>query len=391
MSGETGPGPKRLWYGLAFVVLVAIVALVVVSQRKGSPPPPQGLTFKMAAVLPLSGNSAAVGTPKREAIQLALDRIAVLHPQLKLDVVFEDSLGSPKDGVSAFTKAISVDRVGLAFVDMTTIVNACTPIADSNRVLMFAGSAEAGITDRSSFVYRVFPGGNQEVDLLARYLLSLEPAPSLFLLHTNEFYGHSVRDLLTARLAGSRVKVVGSEEYSLGDSEFRAQVTKAKESGASRIALLGYGIKYAQILKQAQELGLQSNQFVSNVGAANATVVSLPPELTEGIVFAGPAYNLRLARLDEFPLQKAMVEAYRTRFGKEPDFRVAFVYDTMLLLADALVRAGSLEGLPQAIASQPEFQGASGRIVIQGNRDAVVEMALLRFSQGKVTELAPLN
>jgi branched-chain amino acid transport system substrate-binding protein len=376
------------WLLVAAVALVVAVVAVVLIRGSGSHAGGDR-TITMAAVLPLSGNTAAIGTPKREAIQLALDEIGRSHPKLSLNVAFEDSRGTPRDGVSAFSKVIATNGVKLAFVDMTTIVNACTPIADSNRVLMFAGSAEAGITDRSAFVYRVFPGGDQEVELITKHLLSLPPPQKLFLLHTNEFYGHSVRDLIKKRLSGTAIEILGAEEYALADSDFRAQLSKAKASGATRLLLLGYGMEYTRILKQAQELGISASQVVSNLGAVNATVTALPTELTEGMVFAGPAFNLRLEKLDSYPKQKAMVEAYKARFGKEPDFRVAFVYDTMMLIAKALEEAGGTEGLPAVLARTPSFEGVSGRISLPPNRDAVVDMVLARYEGGNVVALEP--
>jgi len=376
------------WLLVLAVALVAAVVAVVLIRRSG-PHAGGDRAITMAAVLPLSGNTAAIGTPKREAIELALDEIVRSHPKLSLNVVFEDSRGTPRDGVSAFSKVIATNGVKLAFVDMTTIVNACIPISDSNRVLMFAGSAEAGITDRSSFVYRVFPGGDQEVELITKHLLSLPPPQTLFLLHTNEFYGHSVRDLIKKRLAGSAIKVLGAEEYALADSDFRAQLSKAKASGATRLLLLGYGMEYTRILKQAQELGISASQVVSNLGAVNATVTALPAELTEGMVFAGPAFNLRLEKLESYPKQKAMVKAYKARFGKEPDFRVAFVYDTMMLIAKALEEAGGTEGLPAVLTRTASFEGVSGRISLPPNRDAVVDMVLARYEGGNVVAVEP--
>jgi branched-chain amino acid transport system substrate-binding protein len=377
------------WSGAVAALVILLLVVAGIAWEKGYFRSSSGNpSYKMAAILPLTGNSAAIGTPKKEAIELAVTEISRLYPVLDLKITFGDSLGTPRDGVAAFSKAVSTDHAHLAYVDMTTIVNATLPLLDSNRVYTLAGSAEAGITERSPYLFRVFPGGNQEISLITDYLTGFDPAPTVFLIHTNEQYGRSVNELLTTRLKDTKVRMLGSEEYSLADSDFRAQLTKARESQADLVVLLGYGIRYPQILKQAQELGIAPGRFVSNLGAVNAPVIALPPELTNGMVFAGPAFNLRMKHLDDFPTQRAMVEAYRSRYGKDPDFRVAFVYDSMIMLADALVRAGSLESLPRALIGQI-YHGASGRIEMGTNRDALVDMVLARYDHGEIVVLKP--
>jgi len=337
----------------------------------------------MVAVLPLTGNLAVVGTPKREAMELALEQGKQEFPDVQLTISFQDSLGQAKDGVAALNQAISLSKPDFAFVDVTPIVDATLPIIQANKLPTFAGSAQAGITKRSEFVFRIFPGGDQEIRMLGDYLKRRNPK-GVFVVHSNELYGRSVNDLLKAR--NQDFTVVGSDEYALSDRDFRTQLTKARDSKAEVIVLLGYGSEYQLILQQAHELGISPSSIVSNLGAVNIGVIKLAPELTEGMTFAGPQFALRTEQNSYAP-QARLIAAYRKKYGRDPDFRVAFVYDTIMLLLKALHDQGNPQKASTQLMEIKDYEGASGRLTITANRDALVDLVLARYTNGVPTKL----
>jgi branched-chain amino acid transport system substrate-binding protein len=370
---------KRTVIAVSVVVAIAILLSILYVYKR-----PTKSGHKLVAVLPLTGNLAVVGTPKREAMELALEHGRHDFPDVDLSIMYQDSLGQPKDGVAALNQAISLHKPDFAFVDLTPVVDAAIPVADANRLLMFAGSAQAGITKKSKYVFRIFPGGDQEVSLVADYLRKRSPK-GVFVLHTNELYGRSVNNLLKTR--SSDFTIVGSEEYGLADRDFRTQLTKARDSGAEVIALFGYGSEYPLLLQQAHELGIQPSKFVSNLGAVNIGVIKLQPELTEGMTFAGPLFALRSNNLDSYPPQKRLVEAYKQKYGRDPDFRVAFVYDTIMLLFKSLHDAKAAGQVSAQFLGVNNYEGTSGHITITPDRDAIVELVLATYKAGVPTRL----
>lgn len=338
----------------------------------------------MLAVLPLTGNLAVIGVPKREAMELALEKGRAAFPGVKLTIDYQDSQGMPKEAISIINQALALRRPDLLFVDLTPVVDATIPLADASKIPMFAGSAQAGITARSPAVFRVFPGGDQEVRLLTDFLRR-QPNSGVFALHPNELYGRSVRKALEAQRTS--ITLLGAEEYGLGDRDFRPQLIKARESGAAIIVLLGYGSEYATLLRQAAEVGIPASRIVANLGAVNTGVLQLPPELTDGMTFVGPAFALR-ANDSAPPEQRELVTAYQQKYQRAPDFRVAFVYDTVMLLQQALQSAGSVEQLSTRLTSTRDYAGASGRISLGETRDAAVEMVLGRYQGGRPVPLS---
>ena len=68
------------------------------------------------------------------------------------------------------------------------------------------------------------------------------------------------------------------------------------------------------------------------------------------------------------------VAAYKAKYnGETPDAMAALGYDSAMVLADAIKRAGSTDGpkLRDALAATKDFPGVTGTITLDANRDAV--------------------
>jgi len=116
--------------------------------------------------------------------------------------------------------------------------------------------------------------------------------------------------------------------------------------------------------------------------------MQLSPELTEGMVFAGPAFAIRSEEPKAYPPQQRLVEAYQKKYGHPPDFRVAFVYDTVMLLLQAVHNAKNLDEVRGQLCKINGYEGASGRVSISDTRDAIVDLVLGKYQFGKVIALS---
>ena len=338
--------------------------------------------YKLVAVLPLTGHLAAIGTPKQEAMELALENTSELYPDLEFEIEYQDSSASATNAVSIINQAIATDTPDSFFIDMTSVADACIPIVDEKNIMTFVGSAQAGITNRSDQIFRIFPGGDQEVKMIIGHLINRAPQ-GVFVLHSNELYGASVKKALLAHSAD--INFLGFEEYGIIDKDFRVQLAKAKASNAEVIAIFGYGNAYASILQQAQELEIRPENIVANLGAVNIGVTNLRPDLTEGMVFVGPSFALNSGSASASKEQREMVEAYVNKYKKEPDFRVAFIYDTIMLLARELNSTNDLAEVRKRLQNIQSYDGVSGKISITDSRDAQVDMVLGIYKDGRPT------
>jgi branched-chain amino acid transport system substrate-binding protein len=81
------------------------------------------------------------------------------------------------------------------------------------------------------------------------------------------------------------------------------------------------------------------------------------------------------------------VAAYKRRFGQAtaPDSNASLGYDSVLLLADAITRAGSTDRarIRDALAATKDFPAVTGRITIDEKRDAAKTAVIITVRNGR--------
>jgi branched-chain amino acid transport system substrate-binding protein len=88
-----------------------------------------------------------------------------------------------------------------------------------------------------------------------------------------------------------------------------------------------------------------------------------------------------------FPAGRAVAEAYRAAYGEsplQPDAILA--HDAVMVLADAVRRAGSLdrEKIVTALARTRDFPGGTGTITLDENRNPTgKDVSIMRFAGGQ--------
>ena len=109
----------------------------------------------------------------------------------------------------------------------------------------------------------------------------------------------------------------------------------------------------------------------------------------------GTYYSTHYSPEDRSPIVQGFVARYRARFGGEtPDAMAALGYDSAMVLADAIRRAGTVEGpaLRTAVAATRNFPGVTGRTTINAERNADKAAAIFTIKDGKfkfVQSIAP--
>ena len=362
------------------ICLALIGGLVYVIKNNNKIQEDDSNVVKIGAVLPTTGNSAVIGEPKKRAFDIAMDQFN--EGGKRLEVVYEDSHGVAKDGVAALNKLFMDKDIDCFYIDLTPVVNACVPQINTHKIITFAGSAQPEITDASDYLFRIFAGGDQEVEMMADLLIS-ESVQNVFVLHTDELYGINAANLLKELFEEKGGVVIGDEEYPMNNVDFKEQLLKAKDLNPDRIVLMGYGNEYSVLLKQAQELGISSDRFVCNLGGSNKTVTELSAELIEGMHFIGPRFSYLLSNNALEPEMKNFVEKYQAKYNEIPDFRAAYAYDMVVIFMDVFANGEKTqEEMMSDFIKIKNFKGASGSITFKENGDTDTDLVTAYYNNG---------
>jgi branched-chain amino acid transport system substrate-binding protein len=179
-------------------------------------------------------------------------------------------------------------------------------------------------------------------------------------------------------------ETVAELDYNGGDKDFKAQLTAIKGAAPQAVFVPGYYTDVALICIQAKELGLNVPLFGGD-GWESEKLLEIGKEAVEGHYFSthySPDQGSeKVARF---------VEAYKKKYnGKTPDAMAALGYDSMMVLADAIKRAGTTEPakLRDAIASTRDFPAVTGTLTLDASRNATKSAVILQVKGGKFVYL----
>ena len=332
----------------------------------------------------LTGKEAAFGVAGRKGIELAVAELNAAGGVLGRPIEFlvEDIASKSGESATAVKKLIARDKV-VAILGGNASSNSleAAPFCQAAHVPMIAiSSTSPKVTAMGSYIFRVCfidPFQGTVMAKFARHTLKLQKVALL----TSVSSPYSVdlakyfRETFTA-LGGT---VVLEQKYSEGDKDFKAQLTAIKAAGVDGIFVPGYYTEAALIAKQARELELTGPLFGGDGWEA--------PQLIEigGKAMEGTYYSTHYSPENSSPAVQNFVKKFRARFaGETPDAMAALGYDSAMVLADAIKRAGTTEGpkLRTAIAATKGYDGVTGKTTIDSHRNATKAAVVITVKDG---------
>ena len=341
-------------------------------------------TIRVGEVDPLTGGVSQFGIGCHQGFVLAFEQINAQGGILgqTIELVTEDDQSKPGQSATAVRKLIAQDKVIAILGDATSSATLeSAPIAQSDKIPMITPTAtNPRITEVGDFIFRVCFLDEFQGRVLARFAWEKLKAQRIFTL-TDVKQDYSV-DLLKffkdefTKLGGT---IVGEQSYSTGDIDFRAQLTPIRGTKPDAVYVPGYYQEVALIVKQGRQIGL-TMPFIGCDGWANQALLTIGGKAMEGSFFTN-----HFSPEDQTSIVKSFVEKYQGKYGVPPDTFSALGYDAARLLADAIQRAGSSnsQAVRDAIAKTAGFQGVTGQISLDANRNASKPGLVVTVKGGK--------
>lgn len=370
---------KRTALGI-IVGIVLVVILAVVFKRV----PPPATAIPVGISLPLSGDAAPYGKEALNAMNLAVDQINAAGGinGRHLELFVEDDKGTVKDGVAALNKVLAEHSDVQVFIGgaFSQIASAQLPICERKGIVLFSPFASnPDLSKPGDCFFRCWPSDTaegREMALFARNRLKLD---TVALFTSSSDYGRGLKAVFESAFTGAGGKIPVAEEFKEGDTDFRAQLTKIKSRSPKAVYLVGWYKEYAQILRQAKELGLDA-QILSCVTFNKPELLELAGSAAEGAIFTEPAYS----PTDKVPVVASFVTAYRQRFNTEPGTYAAHGYDAVRIIAKAMEAGITAESVKKALYGIKDFPGVTGATTFDENGDVRKPVQFRKVSNGRL-------
>ena len=112
-----------------------------------------------------------------------------------------------------------------------------------------------------------------------------------------------------------------------------------------------------------------------------------------GEAVEGTYFSTHFSPKQKSEVVRKFTKEFEDRYHVEPDAIAALGYDSAMLLADALQRAGTTDGmaLRNALATTRNFPGVTGSITIDKDRNASKPAVILKVTGGKFDFMETIN
>lgn len=363
---------------------VALLGSVVGCKQNMSALQADSKVIRIGEVGSMTGSDATFGISTHRGISLAIAEINAAGGirGKKVELVSLDDQGKASEAVLAMNKLIQQEHVSAILGEVASSLSlAMAPIAQKFKVPMITPSSiNSKVTQQGDFIFRVCFLDTFQSQVMARFALqNLKARKAAILRDVKSDYSQDSSKIFIELFKKGGGEIVVDQSYSAGDIDFKSQLTAIRAAEPDLILVPGYYTEIGLIARQSRELGI-SAPLLGGDGWDS-------PQLNEigGAALKGSYFVSHFAQDDPLPRIQNFITQYRSAYGgQSPDGLSALAFDAALVLADSMRRAGSesSDDLRMALGNTKDFQGVTGKITIDSDRNAVKPAVVFEIGDG---------
>jgi len=351
--------------------------------------------IKVGLAVGVTGDIAVYGEPIRNGFLLAFKQISE-KGEVRIEPILEDTGGGRDGAINVFQKFIQRDRVAAILGPvLSSQAFGADPLAVQAGVPVVGVSNTAkGIPDIGATVFRVSAPEAVQIPksiAVAKKVLNLQRVVVLY--DNADDFTVSGYKTFVEELQKNGIQVVDTITFARGDSDFSAQLTKAKAANPEAIVVSALAREGTLLLIQGRNLGI-TVPFIGGNGFNDTNIITRAGQAAEGLIVgtawvpsAPTSVNLKF------------YGSYRDTYKKEPNQFAAQAYAGAQVVAEAIRRANltgaediraQRDKITEALKTIKNFETPLGRISIADNRDVIQQRTYVAVVRnGRFTELIP--
>jgi branched-chain amino acid transport system substrate-binding protein len=370
--------PKRSFFLMGLCGL-ALAGLTHCKKQAGG----EATEIVVGEVAALTGGTATFGQSSHAGTQMAVDEINAAGGLLgkKVKLITEDDQSKQGEAGTVAKKLISRENVIALLGEVASGRSLeMAPIAQKAGIPMISpASTNPKVTAEGDYIFRVCFIDPFQGTVMAKFALARGWKKVAIMTDVKQDYSVGLTQFFKEYFTKNGGTIVGEQSYSSGDKDFKAQLTKLKDGAPDAILASGYYNETGLIAVQARELGI-SAPLLGGDGWDSPSLVEVAGKAIEGSFFSN-----HFSAEDKSPLIQEFITKYKAKHNATPDAMAALGYDSMMILAAAIKKAGTTEGkaLRDAIAATKDHQGITGVITLDQDRNANKPAVILTIKDGK--------
>lgn len=349
-------------------------------------------------VCPLTGESSLFGDVLSQTVQLLAKQKNEAGGLLgkQIEIMVYDNRDDAVETTNAARKAILNDKV-VAFIgtDSSATTLALGEVAAENEIpfiTSIATNSKVTTTDDGEvrpWAFRACLSDPQSGAILGQYAVNECGFKKIAVIYEiGSDFSIGVTNEFTQTVENTGGEIVTKEAYNTGDVDYRAVLTKIKNSGdfdALYIAA-GYYKQIGLIANQARELGIEQ-PFLTTEGAMSSDLFNIASDSVEGMI-----YNVAVDTASDNV--HGLLEDFQAEWGYDPSLNVGpdcyLAYDAFQLLTGAIEKAGEADPakIRDSLENTTELQGLTSSITFDPKTHLVYrEVPIYQIKDGGFTKL----
>jgi branched-chain amino acid transport system substrate-binding protein len=314
----------------------------------GSPTASPEESIKIGSIHPITGNYAYEAQSLVNAQQLAIDEINAAGGikalgGRKLELVVGDSQGSADIGTTETQRLIQAGVVALSGTYQSGVTQTATQEAEkegipfvvtiSNNVAMF----ERGF----KYSFRIQPNANVFSENFIQYISEVrtDDIQTAVLIHEDSITGSDSSAIIEQNFSRTGMTLLSNIAYSTSATSLSTEVTKIAELKPDLLIMIGYFSDTSMLVREINERNLSFKMVcgVCNGGISDSKFISDFGPAVENYLDLNYRFNPISAKT------QTLLSNYQTAYGSDMSVHAVFGYESIIVIADALERAGSTE------------------------------------------------
>lgn len=350
--------------GIALFLAVVFAATMVLGGCGGSQQAAQVKEIKIGVIYPLSGTMAAIGEDQKKGMELAAEIINNAHnldiplakeaglPNLggaKIKLIFADSQGKPEIALGEAERLINQEKVAVLMGAYSSSTTAPASQVAERYGIPFVNpeSTRAELTERGfKWFFRLIPHDRSFAEKLFVFFNDVEKKKGIQigkigLAYENSLFGQGAAEAEKKFAAAAGRQIAAEIPYPKEITDATSEVLKLKSAGVNTVMMTSYISDAILFQKTYKELKFSPAAIIGMEAGHVAPdfVKTLGPDAEYVMTSATWSADL----IDKKPVVKQVNELFKQKYGNNLSGYIPHSFTALMVVADAINRAGSTE------------------------------------------------
>ncbi|MFO7747447.1 MAG: ABC transporter substrate-binding protein [Orrella sp.] len=378
---------KILKAGLATAIAAAVVSAPAVAQ------------VKVGVINSLSGTFAAFGDRYDAGMAVALEEInsnGGINGQ-PLELIIEDDRSDAQSALAAVESLGNQDVPMIIGSYASGITGPMSKLTTRQKIpLLVLGSADDTITKPGSdWVFRAKHNSTIVATAYINYIKELREAnpdlKTVAVMYGNGAWPTSVMKAAVKQAEEAGFEIVGNQAYDQGATDFRPILNKFRSANPDILLTSSYADDGIAIARQIKEVGLEPKVVAIDTASSTVSFIEQVGDNAENIVSA-----VSWSPDVQYEGTPELYARLKAKTGEEPSFYEAEGYLALVIAADALRRADSLDRTAVRDALKATDLKTPVTDVVFENFDGFknqnpIRSAIIQIQDGKHVTVSPVD